>query len=199
MPEDPDSLAEVGWCKFKIGDKEGAEQSLNQALSLNQDNINTLSYLGIIYSVSEKNNEAYATWSRCVLLNPKNADFKLRLGDACVNIDKYDEAINSYKDALSLNKKLTEANFGIAFAKLKKAISGEKTDRVLLEEALAAFKNITVSEPKNDLAWTNLGVCYFKLNRYNDASLAYKKALSINPKNTEAQKNSAELDKAMKN
>ena len=196
-PNDIDALNELGWCQFKSGSTDEAIQTLNKVLEINPDNITAIAYLGIIYSNSNKPAEAYANWSRCVIVAPKNADYKVNLANSCIELEKYDEAIEAYKGALAINPKVQNANLGLAIATLQKALSYEKPNNTLINEALNSFKSITNREPKNVTAWVNLGVCYQKLNKYNEAMAAYKKALAVNPNSQEAKANADELSKVM--
>ncbi len=196
-PDDIDALNELGWCQFKSNKSDESIATLNKVLELSPDNITAISYLGVIYSNLNKPEDAYANWSRCVIIAPKNADYKVNLANSCLELDKFDEAIEAYKSALAINPKVPNANLGLACATLEKALSVEKPNPALISDALNSFKNITQTEPKNVIAWNNLGVCYQKQNKYNEALAAYKKALAINPNFAQAKANFDELSKVM--
>ncbi len=55
------------------------------------------------------------------------------------------------------------------------------------------FKNYVKQKPKDYLGWFYLGVCEQELNRYQKASRAYKKTISLNPDYAPAYNNLADL------
>ena len=62
------------------------------------------------------------------------------------------------------------------FDKAMKAMREKRTD-----EALALFKEIVDTDPKDYVAWTELGTLYFGKDKLADAENAYSKALDQNP------------------
>ena len=50
-----------------------------------------------------------------------------------------------------------------------------------LPVALALFKRATEVDPKNKVAWNNLGLVYFQLRDYDPALAAFQKQLDVNP------------------
>jgi tetratricopeptide (TPR) repeat protein len=48
------------------------------------------------------------------------------------------------------------------------------------QEALDAFKQILVNEPRNDIAWHNCGVAYYGLGKMKKAISHLEKAIKIN-------------------
>lgn len=196
--KDTDALNELGWCQFKSANQKDATETINKVFAIDKDNIKSLAYLGVIYDSSENYTKAYENWSRCVILAPKNTDYKINLGKACINTEKYDEAISAYNSALELDKKADNAYLGLGIAKLQKALTNDKSSANLLNEALVIFKTITAKDAKNTVAWTNLGVCYQKNKKYKDAANAYKKALELNPNSSEAKANLNEISSFLK-
>lgn len=54
-----------------------------------------------------------------------------------------------------------------------------KAKRGQPQEAAEAFENYTTKYPEREAAWTNLGLQYHKLERYNDAEDAFKKGAAL--------------------
>jgi hypothetical protein len=50
-----------------------------------------------------------------------------------------------------------------------------------LDEALSIFEQVTILDPTNYKAWNSKGVALAKLQRYQEANIAFNQALTINP------------------
>ncbi|MBL0037863.1 MAG: tetratricopeptide repeat protein [Nitrosomonadales bacterium] len=73
-------------------------------------------------------------------------------GVACDNLQKYEEAIEAYRQALRLQPEYADAwyNLGIAYGNLKK-----------YGLATLAYEEAVRIEPERASAWFNLGVAYY--------------------------------------
>ena len=112
-------------------------------------------------------------------------------GDAFYRIGMYNEAIESYDRAHAVNPNDLHAlvNKGICLERLSKPADAKKE---FTEVVRIAEREVRVhpNEAKYDAdLWNNKGVALYHLGRTVDAMEAYDKALSINPKHTEAQLN----------
>lgn len=111
---------------------------------------------------------------------PENADAWFSLGNVYSGLTRYNDAINAYRQALSIDPEHAGAwnNLGIAYAKLNR-----------YSDAVDAYRQALIINPEYALAWFNLGNIYDKLERYSDAVDAYRQALSIDSEYTEAWSN----------
>ena len=111
---------------------------------------------------------------------PENADAWFELGFAYNNLDRPNDAIFAYREALRINPELAEAwnNLGVAYNDLGR-----------YDDAIAAYREALRINPEYANAWNNLGVAYYNLDRYNDAIAAYREALRINPEHADAWTN----------
>jgi tetratricopeptide (TPR) repeat protein len=107
---------------------------------------------------------------------------KVQTGNAYYYSEKYDDALNSYQDALLEDPQSAVAHFnqGNALYKLEK-----------YEEAIESFqKSLTSKEIALEfLAYFNIGNSYFKQDKLQESIAAYIKALERNPGDQDAKYN----------
>ena len=89
----------------------------------------------------------------------------------------FQEAAQSYRQALKIQPDLAQAHYGLglALARLQK-----------YQEAATSFQAAVQSEPKWARAHKDLGVAYLKLKRWPQAAQAFKNALQYQPEDPEA-------------
>lgn len=92
----------------------------------------------------------------------------------------YEEAIEAYKQAITLNPKYVLAynNLGNVFYSRRK-----------YKEAIEAYQQAIKIDPKYALAYFNLGATLSRLRKYNEAIEVYRKAIKANPYYAEAYNN----------
>ena len=86
---------------------------------------------------------------------------------------QYQEAINSFKKAISLNPSESE-NF--------RGLSASYSALKQYDEAITAAKRAIELKPDNANAYNALGIAYSRKKQFNEALNAYKKAIEIAPK-----------------
>ena len=108
---------------------------------------------------------------------PGNPDALYVLGIAYGKLDRHDDAIAAYREALRINPELAEAwnNLGVAYSNINH-----------YDDAVAALREALRINPEDAEAWNNLGATYRDLRRYDAAIAAYREALRINPEDTKA-------------
>jgi len=94
------------------------------------------------------------------------------LGRAYQNLQRLQEAIDAYRQALRINPKYAHAwnNLGGAYVYMQR-----------YTEAIEAYLQALRIVPEDAKVWSNLGVAYDGLQRYTEAIEAQRHALSINP------------------
>ena len=151
--------------------------------------------LGAIYAEIKNNYEAAeATFNAGMVLDPKNVDIQLSLGDLYMAQNDIDRAIKTYCDAIS-----TEPENYLTYAKAGLAL----WEKDYLEESIVAFHKSIEINPNFEISQNNLGVVY--LDGIGDAKISveyFKNAIDINPNYTLAYFNLARAyqaigDKAM--
>ena len=113
---------------------------------------------------------------------PEKAEVWNNLGVTYARLSRYDDAIESYRQALRINPELAGAwnNLGVAYAKLKR-----------YDDAIEAYRQAIRIDPElaggwYTLTWNNLGDAYDELKRYKDAVDAYRQAVRIDPEYADA-------------
>jgi len=108
---------------------------------------------------------------------------QVREGNRLFAQEKYDEANNRYRDALTQNPESPIVHFNIGDALYKKRH---------YEEAIQAYQkamNAADDVLLQSKAYYNIGNSLYKLGRLPESILAYKKALELNPNDEEAKYN----------
>ncbi len=140
--------------------------------------------LGAIYAEIKNNFEAAeATFNAGMILDPKNVDIQLSLGDLYMAQNDIDRAIKTYCDAIAVEPEnyLTYAKTGLAL-----------WEKDYLEESIVAFHKSIDLNPDFEISQNNLGVVY--LDGIGDAKASveyFKNAIEINPNYTLAYFNLA--------
>jgi tetratricopeptide (TPR) repeat protein len=139
------------------------------------------------------------------ITDPKAA---LAEGDRLFDGNETELAIDAYRQAVKLDPDLAEAHFklGIAYALIEAELertgvvqeapansNGEKAVRIKpksqksFENAVEAYKKWLSDNPKDDVAYFNLGRAYNKLNKDEEAEEAFREAVKLKPDDTEYQ------------
>lgn len=146
--------------------------------------------LGTIYAEINGNiDAAVSTYQAGMILDPKNYDLYLSLGDVYMASYDLDNAIRTYCDAIMLNPEDYRgySKAGIAL-----------WEKDYLEEALVSFHKSIDLNPNNEYAQNNLGILY--LDGLGDAEEAleyFEEAVELNPNYTLAYFNAGRASQAM--
>ena len=97
------------------------------------------------------------------------------VGEYYVQKRESDNAINVFRDSLSLDPNLPAAKLGISQALAMKG--NEKMDKDLNDEAKALFTEALTYDPKNSAAFFGLGEVFADLNQTSEAIANYEKSL----------------------
>jgi protein O-mannosyl-transferase len=151
-------------------------------------------------------NNSFTLFSHAVKVTRNNYIVYNNLGVACDNLGRYQDAVESYKQAIRIKPDYSKAhyNLGGAYGKVgryQEAIeSYQQAIRIkpdyadahynlglndyklaYYQDAVEAYKQAIRIKPDYVRAYLNLGVAYYKLGRYQDAVEAYKQAIRIQP------------------
>lgn len=135
-------------------------------------------------------------------------------GNKFLDASENEKAVEAYKQAVALDPDLAAAHFqlGIAYGLVEQAeeavedkLPGEEDEETLpkrgkkparekktnseiaFENAIKAYKKIVAENPKDDVAFYNLGRAYNKLDEDRDAQKALQTAVKLQPENGEYQ------------
>lgn len=130
--------------------------------------------------------KALAIYSEANYKEPKNADTLFKMGYALAQQDRDDEALEYYKEALSLDENDTYIHQAIA--SLYRKMGEYASARNHLNKSLALDEN-------NPITYYNYGNLLVDMKHLDEAKEMYKKALELDPDFKEAK---AELEKIQK-
>ncbi len=192
-PENPFYNNSLAYAYSKAELYDDAIEHYQKAISLNPDKEWTsivCQALGSIYAEVKGNiDAAVSTYQAGIILDDKNYDLYLSLGDVYMASYDLDNAIRTYCDAIMLNP---DDHRG--YSKAGVAL----WERDYLEEALIAFHKAVDLNPENAYAQNNLGILY--LDGLGDAEEAleyFENAVELNPNYTLAYFNAGRASQAM--
>ncbi len=192
-PENPFFNNSLGYAYAKAELYDDAIEHYQKAISLNPDPEWTsivCQALGSIYAENKGNVEAaVSTYQAGIILDPKNYDLYIALGDIYMADYDLDQAIRSYCDAITLNPDDARAYSKVGIALWEKDY---------LEEALVAYHKAVELSPENEYAQNNLGILY--LDGLGDAEEAleyFEEAIALNPNYTLAYFNAGRASQEM--
>ena len=121
-------------------------------------------------------------YSKCLELDPKNADAWYNRGLALSKSERYEAAIRDYDRALDIDPKHADAwnNKGLALGEFELG---------RYEEAIGCYDKALDIDPKDAITWNDKGTALHMLGRYEEAIRCYDKALDIDPKLADAWNN----------
>ena len=192
-PENPFYNNSLAYAYSRAELYEDAIHHYQKAIDLNPDKEWTsivCHALGTLYAEVNGNIEAaVATYQAGLILDPKNYDLYLALGDIYMADYDLDKAIKAYCDAITLNP-----NEARGYSKAGIAL----WEKDFLEEALVAYHKAVELNPENPIAYNNLGILY--LDGLMDAEQAleyFEEAIELNPSYTLAYFNAGRASQQM--
>ncbi len=192
-PENPYYNNSLAFAYVKAELYDDAIEYYQKAIKLNPDSEWTsivCHALGAIYAEIKENFEAAeATFNAGMVLDPKNVDIQLSLGDLYMAENDLDKAIKTYCDAIT-----TDPLNYLSYAKAGLAL----WEKDYLEEAVVAFHKSIELNPDFEIAQNNLGVVYLDgLGDPKESVDYFKTAININPNYTLAYFNLARAYQAI--
>ena len=109
-------------------------------------------------------------------INSANASDLYKKANTFYDLQRYEDALNNYKQAIDIKPEYAQAWNGKA-----KALYELDTH----EEALSAYDKAIEIEPDYQDSWQGRGFVLHKLKRYRDAIYSFNKALELEPKSPE--------------
>jgi tetratricopeptide (TPR) repeat protein len=172
-----------------------AERGYREILSIDSCHADSLHLLGVIGHQTGNNQAAEAMIRKAIGLNGKSPDYHCNLGCVLQALDRQNEAVTSYQNALALAPCHSKAhnNLGNALLALGRA-----------QEAIAHYAQVLDQCPRDADAQNNMGNALSKAGKPLEAIACYENALAINENHFQACFNLGcvfqelgELDRAM--
>lgn len=96
------SLINLGVEKYAKGDKKKAEETFKKALKIEPDSVAALRNLGIVYSETDRDNDAIKAYRKALEINPDDAVVLRLLSDVLESMGKWNDLFNALKKLSSV-------------------------------------------------------------------------------------------------
>ena len=157
------------------GHLERAERLARELVSLSPGQASSYLVLGEVLHQQRKFEEALWAYMKATELDRSDAMARFRRGQAQFGLGRYSLALEDFRTALRLDPGLSSwAAYHQELATVLFAL-----DRT--EEALAAYRQVTILLPEWADGWGNLGMYYHVMKRHGEAVAAYERALQHDP------------------
>ena len=168
---------------------EQAVGEFQRALEIDPNDSDSSRFLGAAYRQLGQSELALAAYRQALRSDPANYRSFVDLGNFYIQRDLYSQSLEPLRQAVALAPDEPNVRYHLALAQmslgqfqaaeteLRIALSFGETVPVLdtlgttlmyeghEEDAIQFYKRSLVLDPKHYLAWTNLGICYRRLNR----------------------------------
>ena len=109
---------------------------------------------------------------------------------------RYEEAIEHFKNAVSLDPSLLNARLYLATAYAQQYIPGAETEenKRMASSAIEEYKQVLARDPKNINAAKGIAYLYLQLKDFDQAKQYYQKASAVDPNDPENYYSIAVID-----
>lgn len=109
---------------------------------------------------------------------------------------RYEEAIEQFKTAVSLDPSLLNARIYLATAYAQQYVPGAETaeNKRYADQAIEEYKNVLTVDPSNVNSIKGIAYLYLQEKRFDDAKRYYNKAVQIDPNDPESYYSVAFID-----
>lgn len=182
-----------GYVLVELGRYEEALADYRQALSLDPQVAYAWNDVGFVLIKLQRHEEALRSLDRSLKIDPKCANPWRWKGEAWRELNQLEKAIECFDEALSLRLPYAGASYSRAAAleqlgRRSEALAAygdvielESNDSDHYHGALAAFTRAIEANPLDADSWFKKGKALDKLQRKDEASAAYAKAMEIDP------------------
>ena len=164
---------------LSTGRTKEAVTEFKQALQLQPKSDEGYRRLGSALLAMGQTHEALAAYERAIQIGPYYPDNFQMLGDAYLEIGENEKALGTYRRVTELDPGSAAGYGGMGAAYLQEG---------QWNECIPEFQKALQLHPDWD-TYSNLGTALFYLKRYDQAALAFQKAVELNPRSAVAQGN----------
>ena len=171
-PNNIEILLELGKLYNSIGDKHKAYECFNEIEQNSRVTGDILYEIALSYKSKEENKIAIQYFQKTLAISPFNIKAQQNLGDLLTKEKQYKEALKVYKEAVSNYPDAEWAHKGII------ATADFANDF----EAKADSQKYLLKNQKDDVElWCDYGESLIKINNYDEAEKAFRKAAELSP------------------
>jgi len=176
MPNDADTLFNLGNIQKDIGQFNDAMMNYRRALKLKPDFAEGHNNLGLVLRSIGQIEDGMESFRKALKIKPDLSEALNNLGNSFKELGNLEEAIKYYQQALKIKPNYAEAhnNLGLALKEMGKT-----------EVALSNFRSALQIKPDYAEAHNNLGNALKEVGDLAAAAESYRKALAIKPNHTE--------------
>ena len=164
-----DTVFARGFAAHRDGRLTEAERDYQAALAAEPRHVDALHLLGVLRHQQGQHAEAAELVRRAVDLRPTDAGLQLNLGNALKALGRIDDAIERFRNALTLQPGFRLRNTTSATRTRRRAVT--KTPPTRSKKPLRL-------QPNDAPTWNNFGNALSALRRFHDAAKAFRRALA---------------------
>lgn len=177
-PASAETNKNLGLALYLKGNLDGAMEAFHRAVAANLNTVGFDYTPDVLFEENYNLRNAVANCHDPVALDLLDANIYLKIGNNFTSLDKSNEAIGAYLNAISIDPNCTDAYFHLGnLYKLKKDLG----------KAVAAYRLAISRRPNFAEAYHNLGATFVDLDRLDDAVSAFRCAVYINPEDLSAK------------
>ena len=168
------TFIEKGWSRLSLGDHEGAEQALLEAIELSPGDPQSEALLGWAQMLQAKYDEALMNFQRVLIREPANALARINVGYICLKKRIFGEAIEHLSKAIRLDndrKATLYAHFYLGLVYL---------EREMYEDAQTFFQKTLALGPNLIEAHYELGRAHWFNAEQDEAKQAWAAGFATN-------------------
>ncbi len=166
----PEGYTCSGWINVALGEHALAAADLTRAIELG-DPVEAHRGLGALYSVLGDDVAAEAYLTAALERDPTYPGAYLSLGYFCAKRDRYEEALDWYREAASYKPGSAWAFTSIGASHFMLGQYAEANDAL----------NVSINIRETDEAWSNLGLIYLARGEFREAVQSFDAAVRIDP------------------
>lgn len=164
----------AGLALHKQGKLDAARDAYRAALRIDREDPDTLHLLGVVENHRGDSKKAKMLIDKSLSIRPEFAPGFESLAKVYISQEKYADAIEAGRHALSLNSNLLSVFMPIAEAQLALGFP---------EEALKMYQIRDAAQPDDPTVLNNISVCLIELGRLEEACTLRHRALELQPDN----------------
>jgi len=166
----PDANHILGCIRMSEGKYDESISLLNNALSVNSDDIGTLISLGCALSSKKDHKESILVFKKIISLKNDISQVHFYLGESYRQVQNFDKALISFKECLSITPDHIgcQLMIGIIYEELKK-----------FDQAISFYKSCIETYPDYVEPHINLGMCLLLTGNYDEGWKEYEWRLKL--------------------